>query len=94
MDEAVDFLNTFAPVHLEIVTLDLMETLRSVRHKGNVFLGKYTPVAEGDYASGTKHVLPTYGYARHLSGLNVDHFTKKMTVQMITEDGLRVLEKR
>jgi histidinol dehydrogenase len=92
LDEAVDFANTFAPEHLEILTLDPMETLRSVRHAGSVFLGKYTPVAAGDYASGTNHVLPTSGYARHFSGLNVDHFTKKMTVQMITEDGLRILE--
>ncbi len=90
-DEAVDFANTFAPEHLEILTLDPMGTLRSVRHAGSVFLGKYTPVAAGDYASGTNHVLPTSGYARHFSGLNVDHFTKKMTVQMITEDGLRIL---
>jgi histidinol dehydrogenase len=92
LDEAVDFANTFAPEHLEILTLDPMETLRSVRHAGSVFLGKYTPVAAGDYASGTNHVLPTSGYARHFSGLNVDHFIKKMTVQMITEDGLRILE--
>jgi len=92
LDEAVDFANTFAPEHLEILTLDPMETLRSVRHAGSVFLGKYTPVAAGDYASGTNHVLPTSGYARHFSGLNVDHFTKKITVQMITEDGLRILE--
>lgn len=92
IDEALDFANAFAPEHLEILTLDPMEALRSVRHAGSVFLGRYTPVAAGDYASGTNHVLPTSGYARHFSGLNVDHFTKKMTVQMITEDGLRILE--
>lgn len=92
IDEALNFANAFAPEHLEILTLDPMEALRSVRHAGSVFLGRYTPVAAGDYASGTNHVLPTSGYARHFSGLNVDHFTKKMTVQMITEDGLRILE--
>jgi histidinol dehydrogenase len=92
LDEAVDFSNAFAPEHLEIITIDPMEVLRYVRHAGSVFLGRYTPVAAGDYASGTNHVLPTSGYARLFSGLNVDHFTKKLTVQMITEDGLRGLE--
>jgi len=92
LDEAVDFSNAFAPEHLEIITIDPMEALRYVRHAGSVFLGRYTPVAAGDYASGTNHVLPTSGYARLFSGLNVDHFTKKLTVQMITEDGLLGLE--
>ena len=92
LDEAVDFSNAFAPEHLEIITIDPMEALRYVRHAGSVFLGRYTPVAAGDYASGTNHVLPTSGYARLFSGLNVDHFTKKVSVQMITEDGLFGLE--
>lgn len=92
LDEAVDFSNAFAPEHLEIMTSDPMGTLRFIRHAGSVFLGRYTPVAAGDYASGTNHVLPTSGYARVFSGLNVDHFTKKITVQMITDDGLLGLE--
>jgi histidinol dehydrogenase len=92
IDEAVDFSNAFAPEHLEIITSDPMGVLRSVRHAGSVFLGRYTPVAAGDYASGTNHVLPTSGYARVFSGLNVDHFTKKISVQMITDDGLLGLE--
>jgi histidinol dehydrogenase len=92
MDEALDFCNAFAPEHLEIITKDPMGVLRSVRNAGSVFLGKFTPVAAGDYASGTNHVLPTSGYARTFSGLNVDHFTKKISVQMITDDGLLGLE--
>jgi len=92
LDEAVDFANAFAPEHLEIVTSDPLGTFRSIRHAGSAFLGRYTPVAAGDYASGTNHVLPTSGYARVFSGLNVDHFTKKITVQMITDDGLLGLE--
>ncbi len=92
LDEAVDFANAFAPEHLEIITNDPLGTFRSIRHAGSVFLGRYTPVAAGDYASGTNHVLPTSGYARVFSGLNVDHFTKKITVQMITDDGLVGLE--
>jgi len=91
MEEAADFANAFSPEHLEIVTGDPMAALRSVRHAGSVFLGHFTPVAAGDYASGTNHVLPTSGYARTFSGLNVDHFVKKISVQMISEDGLRIL---
>jgi histidinol dehydrogenase len=92
MDEALDFCNAFAPEHLEIITKDPMDVLRYIRNAGSVFLGKFTPVAAGDYASGTNHVLPTSGYARTFSGLNVDHFTKKISVQMITDDGLLGLE--
>ena len=92
IDEAVDFANAFAPEHLEIITIDPMGVLRNIRHAGSVFLGPYTPVAACDYASGTNHVLPTSGYARVLSGLNVDHFTKKISVQMITDEGLLELE--
>ena len=92
MDEAIDFVNAFAPEHLEIITKEPMNVLRSIRHAGSIFLGKYTPVAAGDYASGTNHVLPTSGYARIFSGLNVDHFTKKISLQMITDEGLLGLE--
>ena len=92
LNEALDFCNAFAPEHLEIITADPMGAFRSIRNAGSVFLGKYTPVAAGDYASGTNHVLPTSGYARVFSGLNVDHFTKKISVQMITDDGLLGLE--
>ncbi|HPT37654.1 MAG TPA: histidinol dehydrogenase, partial [Methanothrix sp.] len=92
MDEALDFSNAFAPEHLEIITADPMGAFRSIRNAGSVFLGRFTPVAAGDYASGTNHVLPTSGHARTFSGLNVDHFTKKITVQMITDDGLLGLE--
>ena len=92
LDEALDFCNAFAAEHLEIITADPMGEFRSIRNAGSVFLGSYTPVAAGDYASGTNHVLPTSGYARVLSGLNVDHFTKKISVQMITDEGLLGLE--
>lgn len=91
IEEAVDFANAFAPEHLEIVTADPIAVLRSIRHAGSIFLGNFTPVAAGDYASGTNHVLPTSGYARSFSGLNVDHFVKKISVQMISENGLRTL---
>ncbi|MGD0952085.1 MAG: histidinol dehydrogenase [Methanotrichaceae archaeon] len=92
LEEAVDFSNVFAPEHLEIITVNPMEILEEIQNAGSIFLGSFTPVAAGDYASGTNHVLPTSGYARVFSGLNVDHFTKKITVQMISEDGLSSLK--
>lgn len=92
MAEAVDFANAFAPEHLEIIVKDPLSVLRLITNAGSIFIGGYTPVAAGDYASGTNHILPTSGYARTFSGLNVDHFTKKITVQMITDLGLESLE--
>lgn len=91
MAEAVDFANAFAPEHLEIIVTDPLSVLRLITSAGSIFIGGYTPVAAGDYASGTNHILPTSGYARTFSGLNVDHFTKKITVQMITDKGLQRL---
>lgn len=58
---------------------------------GSVFLGPWTPESVGDYASGTNHVLPTYGYARMYGGVSLDSFMKYMTVQSLTEQGLRNL---
>jgi histidinol dehydrogenase len=58
---------------------------------GSVFLGPWTPESVGDYASGTSHVLPTYGYARMYGGVSLDSFQKYMTVQSLTEEGLRKL---
>jgi len=87
-EQAIEFSNSFAPEHLEIVANEPILVLNKIKHAGSVFLGSFTPVAAGDYASGTNHVLPTSGFARVFSGLNVDHFTKKITVQIITEKGL------
>ncbi|MGD9566132.1 MAG: histidinol dehydrogenase [Methanothrix sp.] len=91
MKAAIGFSNNFAPEHLEIIVRDPMTVLGEIRNAGSVFLGPYTPVAAGDYASGTNHVLPTSGYARLFSGLNVDSFVKKITVQQISKDGLSLL---
>ena len=92
MEEAISFSNSFAPEHLEIIVRDPMTVLGEIRNAGSVFLGPYTPVAAGDYASGTNHVLPTSGYARAFSGLNVDAFVKKITVQKISKEGLSLLK--
>ena len=88
LDEAFDIANGIAPEHLSVQVTDPLSWLSRIQHAGSIFIGSYTPVACGDYASGTNHVLPTAGNARIYSGLNVSHFTKTSTVQMITKEGL------
>lgn len=87
-DLAIDLMNEIAPEHLSIQTFDPLTTLGKIRHAGSIFIGPYTPVACGDYASGTNHVLPTAGYAKSYSALDVHHFMKRSQVQMVTRDGL------
>ncbi len=91
MDEAVRMMDRIAPEHLSIQVGDPLAVLSAVRHAGSIFVGPYTPVAAGDYASGTNHVLPTAGYARMYSGLNVSHFCKSSTVQIIDREGLEAI---
>ncbi len=88
IDEGLKVMNNIAPEHLSIQTSNAQSLLQRVRNAGSIFIGGYTPVACGDYASGTNHVLPTAGNAMMFSGLNVAHFTKTSTVQMITPEGL------
>ena len=88
LDEAVAISNAVAPEHLSIQVADPLPVLGGVRNAGAIFVGPYTPVACGDYASGTNHVLPTAGYARQYSGLDVHHFCKTSSVQYLTRDGL------
>lgn len=90
-DEAITFSNLYAPEHLIVNTADAEEWLPSITDAGSVFLGRWTPESVGDYASGTNHVLPTYGYARMYSGVSLDSFQKKMTVQNLSEEGLKAL---
>lgn len=80
--------NRYAPEHLILNVADPEGLLPDVRNAGSVFLGQWTPESLGDYASGTNHVLPTYGYARQLSGLSVADFQKSFTVQSATFAGL------
>ena len=91
MEEAIDFTNTYAPEHLIISTKDDEETLSKIKNAGSIFLGKYSPVAAGDYGSGTNHVLPTGGGAKMYSGLSTEAFIKKPTVQTITKEGIEEL---
>ncbi|CAL5346435.1 unnamed protein product [Camellia sinensis] len=91
MVEAVSFSNLYAPEHLIINVEDAEKWESFVENAGSVFLGPWTPESVGDYASGTNHVLPTYGYARMYGGVSLDYFLKYMTVQSLTEEGLRTL---
>ncbi|MFA6803471.1 MAG: histidinol dehydrogenase [Candidatus Methanomethylophilaceae archaeon] len=91
LDHGIEIINEMAPEHLSIQTADVLDTLSKVRNAGSIFVGPYTPVAAGDYASGTNHILPTAGNAKVSSGLNVAHFRKTSTVQIITRDGLESL---
>ncbi|MFZ2507815.1 MAG: histidinol dehydrogenase, partial [Steroidobacteraceae bacterium] len=85
---AVEVSNSYAPEHLIIATARPRDWLAQVRAAGSVFLGHWTPEVLGDYCSGTNHVLPTHGYARSYSGLSLNDFTRRMTVQQATAEGL------
>lgn len=90
-EEVIDFTNQYAPEHLIIQTRDFASIAERIENAGSVFLGPYTPESAGDYASGTNHTLPTNGYAKAYSGVNLDSFIKKITFQEITVDGIRAL---
>ena len=89
--EVIDSINSYAPEHLIISTKNPAEILEGVEDAGSVFLGAYTPESAGDYASGTNHTLPTSGWASSSSGVSVDSFIKKITVQEIDRSGLERL---
>ena len=89
--EVVDFTNLYAPEHLILQTADYAAIAQQVENAGSVFMGPYTPESAGDYASGTNHTLPTNGYAKAYSGVNLDSFIKKITFQEITSEGIRSL---
>lgn len=91
LDLAIEIMNGIAPEHLSIQVKDPLDALGKVRNGGSIFVGPYTPVAAGDYASGTNHVLPTAGHAMTSSGLNVAHFMKTSTVQYLSRDGLAAI---
>lgn len=93
LEEAIEMANAYAPEHLIIETDNYLETGERIVNAGSVFLGHYTPESAGDYASGTNHTLPTNGYARAYSGVNLDSFTKKITFQEISREGIRTLGK-
>ena len=88
IDEAIEMSNEYAPEHLIIETKNYKQVAERIVNAGSVFLGPYTPESAGDYASGTNHTLPTNGYAKAYSGVNLDSFTRKITFQEITREGI------
>lgn len=92
MDEAIRFSNEYAPEHLIIATREPEEVVKDIKNAGSIFLGNLTPVAAGDYGSGTNHVLPTSFCAKMYSGLSTESFLKKPTVQKLSEKGLNNLK--
>jgi len=89
--EAVEISNRYAPEHLILQVADPRPLLAQITTAGSVFLGAWTPESLGDYASGTNHVLPTYGWARACAGLGLADFQRTMTVQTATPRGLKKL---
>lgn len=89
IDEAIELSNVYAPEHL-ILEIDQWEAVvDKIVNAGSVFLGKWACESAGDYASGTNHTLPTHGYAVAYSGVNLDSYTRKITFQHLTEEGIR-----
>jgi len=88
MQDTIDIVNEYAPEHLILVTENNDFYIENIINAGSVFIGNYTPESAGDYASGTNHTLPTNGFAKTYSGVNLDSFTKKITFQKITKEGI------
>lgn len=91
MEAACEFSNVYAPEHLIVNIEDAERCLDMVENAGSIFLGRWTPESVGDYASGTNHTLPTYGYAKMYSGVSLDTFQKNITVQSLSKEGLEGL---
>src|SRR6187402_416191 len=86
---ALELINEYGPEHFIICTKDEDFYVNNIGNAGSVFIGNYTPESAGDYASGTNHTLPTNGYAKNYSGVNLDSFTKAMTFQKISQKGIQ-----
>ena len=91
LETCVEISNRYAPEHLIVETRNAKELVLGIRNAGSVFLGDWSTESAGDYASGTNHVLPTYGYAKTYSSLGLADFERRMTIQEVTEEGLRLL---
>ena len=89
--EALAFANFYGAEHLIVCMENEDEFVNNIKHAGSIFIGNYTPESAGDYASGTNHTLPTNGYVRQYSGVNLDSFLKAITYQKITAQGLQDL---
>ncbi len=91
IEQCMELVNEYAPEHLILCVEDYREQAKCIVNAGSVFLGNYSPESAGDYASGTNHTLPTNGYAKAYSGVNLDAFIKKITFQEISREGLGYL---
>ena len=91
--EALDLINEYGPEHFIICAKNEDFFINGIENAGSVFIGNFTPESAGDYASGTNHTLPTNGYAKTYSGVNLDSFMKAMTFQKITEKGIQNIGK-
>ena len=90
---ALDLINEYGPEHFIVCTENNDYYVENIANAGSVFIGNYTPESAGDYASGTNHTLPTNGYAKNYSGVNLDSFMKSMTFQKISEAGIQTIGK-
>jgi histidinol dehydrogenase len=88
-ESAMDLINFYAPEHLILACRAAEKMADDLRNAGSVFIGNYAPESAGDYASGTNHTLPTNGFAKAYSGVGVDSFTKKISFQEISKEGLQ-----
>ena len=88
-EHALELIDEYGPEHFIICADDEAFFTEGIQNAGSVFIGNYTPESAGDYASGTNHTLPTNGYAKQYSGVNLDSFMKSMTFQKITEEGIK-----
>jgi histidinol dehydrogenase len=88
---AIDFINAYGPEHYIICVEKEELYLDQLINAGSVFVGNYTPESAGDYASGTNHTLPTNGYAKQYSGVNLDSFRKAISFQKISKEGIQAL---
>tara|TARA_R110002153_G_scaffold7064_2_gene31927 strand:+ start:898 stop:2178 length:1281 start_codon:yes stop_codon:yes gene_type:complete len=86
---AIDLINEYGPEHYIVCVANEDFYIDNTQNAGSVFIGNYTPESAGDYASGTNHTLPTNGYAKQYSGVNLDSFMKSMTFQKITKEGIQ-----
>ncbi len=93
VDEALEMSNFYAPEHLILAVENPRNYIGKITNAGSVFLGNYTPESAGDYASGTNHTLPTNGFAKNYSGVSLDSFVKKITIQEISKTGIQNIGK-
>ena len=92
LDQSFEFANQFAPEHLILNLAQAEQYIDLVKNAGSVFVGPYSCESAGDYASGTNHTLPTYGFARAYSGVNLASYCKQITFQQIDTQGVKNLK--